>query len=501
MAPTASVPAGTEPLTNGLTDAVVSAVNKRVLPSRVRRGGPGVGQNDVDKLILDTIEREQEAAIIPETTKFILTTDSKLVPPMMDNVSTRPDLAKYFSRPEIMHSLKMQRDIQTPEFTPLSEIAAVGGRLRVRSEENIIDMSDEAYLRRHRRYEAFEKKQRRREKEKLVHEQYKLRQRLDELRGFDINAFAVSGIPQTQVETEERRKIMLETAEALDRRYATLLPPDPKRTVRRRAQSVGPTAARAQSVGPSMSRAMMADDPPPPPKTPRRRGGTPAPTIARQELHDAALYTPGSDAPPKSTKKSSKKSSKPKSSKGTTPKLTIKLPARAADAATAAATSPTSDNWQPMPAADSDPMDDTYDPESSTTVAAARVGARRMSAPNPPRKRARTSGPAPPARPSTPSVGPNGVPALILAAKRMAQPKSRRMSRLPDPFGVKMPRSVGEEREFEIPVWAQVGYEEPEDEDDEDASVNSPPKYEGVVTHGPPPGMEMDVDVEVGEIE
>ena len=53
-------------------------------------------------------------------------------------------------------------------------------------------MTDEAYLNRHRRYEAFEKKQRRREKEKLVHEQYKLRQRLDELRGFDINALTAT---------------------------------------------------------------------------------------------------------------------------------------------------------------------------------------------------------------------------------------------------------------------------------------------------------------------
>ena len=52
-----------------------------------------------------------------------------------------------------------------------------------------MDTSDAAYEKRHRKYESFEKRQRLREKEKLKHEHYKLKERIDQLRGMDTAAF------------------------------------------------------------------------------------------------------------------------------------------------------------------------------------------------------------------------------------------------------------------------------------------------------------------------
>jgi len=89
-----------------------------------------------------------------------------------------------------------------------------------------VDTSDAAYERRHRKYETFEKRQRRREKEKLQHEQYKLKERLDELRSMDVSAFAMGGL--SLADAEVKKKGMLQEAEDLDRRYAVLLPSEKK---------------------------------------------------------------------------------------------------------------------------------------------------------------------------------------------------------------------------------------------------------------------------------
>src|ERR1700735_1921502 len=55
--------------------------------------------------------------------------------------------------------------------------------------QDIADTSDAAYEKRHRKYETFEKRQRLREKEKLKHEQYKLKERMEQLRAMDGSAF------------------------------------------------------------------------------------------------------------------------------------------------------------------------------------------------------------------------------------------------------------------------------------------------------------------------
>ena len=113
------------------------------------------------------------------------------------------------------------------------------------------------YEKRHRKYEMFEKRQRLREKEKLKHEHYKLKERIDQLRAMDNSAFLAlpasdfseppDDLPGPSVQSpskqqlddfgephsttsyhegERRRKEMLEVALSLEERYRILLPPD-----------------------------------------------------------------------------------------------------------------------------------------------------------------------------------------------------------------------------------------------------------------------------------
>ena len=119
------------------------------------------------------------------------------------------------------------------------------------------ETSDAAYEKRHRKFENFEKRQRLREKEKLKHEHYKLKERIEQLRGMDGAAFmtlpasAFSPAPPGGDDNEEpptspfpamnggiyhpegerRRKEMLDIALKLEQRYTYLLPPERPRKV------------------------------------------------------------------------------------------------------------------------------------------------------------------------------------------------------------------------------------------------------------------------------
>ncbi|KAI0931572.1 hypothetical protein AcW1_001060 [Taiwanofungus camphoratus] len=241
----------------------VQTRQKRVLPSRSRRGGPGIGSCDIDVMILETLKRKRESEpLVPAGTSFLLTTNSSLVPSSSDSGTFEVELntqafGRYFEQPEVQKAYREQQIIQTPEFTQIPEDANVGGRFRPRgAEDESVDTSDATYEKRHRKYETFEKRQRLREKEKLKHEQYKLKERIEQLRGIDASAFLalpaseffdpVSTTTSTlDVDTsfgespgshihgaaaynegERRRKEMLDVASTLEERYRTLLPPD-----------------------------------------------------------------------------------------------------------------------------------------------------------------------------------------------------------------------------------------------------------------------------------
>ncbi|KAJ7109892.1 hypothetical protein C8R44DRAFT_266658 [Mycena epipterygia] len=244
-----------------LTNASSQTRQKRVLPSRSRRGGPGVGNCDVDVMILNTqLNKLESEPLIPAETLFVMKTNDTL-----ERVAKEFSSAggsglnlraheSYFERPEVLKAYREQTIIETPEYSNVSEVPSVGSRFRPRLvEENNLD-SDAVYEKRHRKYESFEKRQRLREKEKLKHEQYKLKERIEQLRAMDNSAFLAapassfsprpgmaevveedSNVPgglngnPAYHEGERRRKEMLMTAQSLEERYRVLLPPDRQR--------------------------------------------------------------------------------------------------------------------------------------------------------------------------------------------------------------------------------------------------------------------------------
>ncbi|KAH9958989.1 hypothetical protein BC827DRAFT_1216967 [Russula dissimulans] len=261
---------------------------RRIMPSRSRRGGPGLGISDVDTHILETLRRRREnEPLVPAYTQLLLTTDSARVRTFGDAAAEAdaPQLntsayERYFDQPEVIRAYREQQLIQTPEFTLLSEHEAVGGRFRPRSlDDEGIDTSDAAYEKRHRKYEAFEKRQRLREKEKLKHEHYKLKERIEQLRALEPSAFlstpesyfVASLRPplhhresdvQDGMDTpppapphnmgEWRKRQMLDVANSLDARYRTLLDTAPSRApdlpTPTPPPSAPPTALRPQRI-------------------------------------------------------------------------------------------------------------------------------------------------------------------------------------------------------------------------------------------------------------
>ncbi|KAI5997946.1 hypothetical protein EDD15DRAFT_2363786 [Pisolithus albus] len=222
-------------MADAASNSTPNSRQKRVLPSRPRRGGPGIGSCDVDLMILDAQRRRfDNEPLIPADTPFLLTTDSTFLDSSGCSSTFQQSTVarqRYFDRPDVIKAYREQQTIQTPEFTLLSEDASVGGRFRPRSsvEQVSVDISDAAYEKRHRKYETFEKRQRLREKEKLKHEQYKLKERIEQLRAMDSSAFLALPASSFSIPHEKDHTAdMLEAALMLEERYRTLLPSDKK---------------------------------------------------------------------------------------------------------------------------------------------------------------------------------------------------------------------------------------------------------------------------------
>ncbi|KDQ15620.1 hypothetical protein BOTBODRAFT_54513 [Botryobasidium botryosum FD-172 SS1] len=219
-----------ERVTSGSADPNVSekekdpkaTEKKRVLPSRASRWAGNVlgpGSSVVDEMILDAQKRAAaNKPILPNSAVFLLTTDSSAVA----STSEVP-YASVFDAPTVQNVCKAKEIIQTPEFTLMPEDGTVGSRLRARRAEESSDTSDAVYINRHRKYETFEKRQRLREKEKLIHERYKLKERIEQLRSMEARTFGGG------TEGEAKRRAMLRDAEELERRYDLLLPPEPRK--------------------------------------------------------------------------------------------------------------------------------------------------------------------------------------------------------------------------------------------------------------------------------
>ncbi|KAH6917053.1 hypothetical protein BKA70DRAFT_1555628 [Coprinopsis sp. MPI-PUGE-AT-0042] len=230
---------------------------KRQLPSRNRRPTAATVGGDVDITILEASKVKDFDGILEPSQRFLGTTNADLGKSSEDrsHVVNTVQTDGYFTRPESIRSYREQIIIQTPEVIDLSEAPSASTRTRVKAsiEQTPIDSytADAAYERRHRKYDAFEKRIKAREKEKLQHEHYKLKERIEQLRAIDGSAFLslpasyfppipgqapegdYTSVPGASLngatalnEGERRRDEMLKTALSLDDRYRQLLPPE-----------------------------------------------------------------------------------------------------------------------------------------------------------------------------------------------------------------------------------------------------------------------------------
>ncbi|OAX40058.1 hypothetical protein K503DRAFT_864912 [Rhizopogon vinicolor AM-OR11-026] len=428
---------------------------KRVLPSRSRRGGPGIGSCDVDLMILDAQRRRFEnEPLIPADAQFLLTTDSTLVPQPSSftgfGLNSHAN-QRYFDRPDVIQAYREQQIIQTPEFTNLPEDASVGGRFRPRVSAEIpesVDTSDTVYEKRHRKYETFEKRQRLREKEKLKHEQYKLKERIEQLRAMDGSAFL--GLPDASFpvlpgavqdedghyeshpgasvngavvynEGDRRRQEMLEIASKLEERYRTLLPSekksyfDQKKASRQGSVLIHPsTEIRPQEESIVNGRLSEVTVPPKAstslvlkikvPKQSRSVSVTPLPKPITRPL-----------------------SSSPSKSKSYSPAKPISR---------ASSDTESVESERPRKRARPSHPDQTYSPSSTPEHAP---------------------------RPSYPGPAPKPEPCVLMqaAVRNSSAPSARKTHRHVTAFGTKVPQEIEVVRDFKLPEWiipAQLDY-------------------------------------------
>jgi hypothetical protein len=80
--------------------------------------------------------------LFPPATKFLLTTNTALIPSSSGEGSADIELniqayGRYFERPEVQKACRDQELIQTPEYTQLPDEALVGGRFRPRNSDEV----------------------------------------------------------------------------------------------------------------------------------------------------------------------------------------------------------------------------------------------------------------------------------------------------------------------------------------------------------------------------
>lgn len=419
------------------------------------------------------------------------------------------------------------------------------------------DTSDAAYEKRHRKYETFEKRQRLREKEKLKHEQYKLKERIDQLRAMDTSAFLAlpaskfSGaahagehdeadtglldLPGAHVngaaaynEGERRRKEMLEIAHILEDRYKTLLPRDRKWAEKKEKGKRESLSAR-QSIEPAgesdpesepgpepyeESSAeeddLFADDEPETPAPPE-----PEPEVLSRNDSDGESEV---DFEARDKERSKKL------------KLRIRFPPRQSNLSTPTHTlviSPSKKGTKakgiiqtklpflPLP---------VPPPKTTPTKAHAGRGANgRFTAYSlhsgaedefdgsasrgPPKKRARNAASAPRAHSPAPSRHSHGssskVPcALMVSAMRTAAaPSARKTHRHVTAFGVRVPQELEEIRDYELPAWltsdesdeGDYGYSQYDGASATHSYVAPSERWQSV-PHDMPPSVPLDED-------
>lgn len=343
-----------------------------------------------------------------------------------------------------------------------------------------MDTSDAAYEKRHRKYESFEKRQRLREKEKLKHEQYKLKERIEQLRAMETTAFlalpasnfseppkvpheeehddsdmGVGELPGSHVngaaaynEGERRRREMLEVAESLEERYRVLLPPDRKwlekkeRLEREKREKASATASVEPHPHEDAEDEEVEEEPP--------RASVSAPIPSRRHESDESEVELDARDHDRSRKLKLRIPPRPPSSAQAEPRRKWKKPHHNATI------SLPGENGKPVIRA----SDGRFLSKEKRMAAAAGE-----SISVPPRKRPRTSHVDTDMTSPTKSVssadGPyhrNRQPCVLMvsAMRNAAAQNVRKTHRHVTAFGVRVPQELEDVHDFEVPRWLNI---------------------------------------------
>jgi hypothetical protein len=384
-----------------------------------------------------------------------------------------------------------------------------------------VDTSDIAYEKRHRKYETFEKRQRLREKEKLKYEQYKLKERIEQLRAMDSPAFLtlpaskfseppdvphtdehsetdrdLADLPGAHVngaaaynEGERRRQEMLDIAQALEARYRVLLPPD-RKWAKKKEKAMRDSIQSRESdnstfdttdEAPSLHEVeLLVDDIPvpstssdPEPESIQESGGeSEMDTDAREEerkglrlrikfpsrVSISTRHTSGHDKFPKS-------------------KATIQtlLPFAPVSTPSVTMTPPTSSIGRGT----NGRFVAKHKFQSTELV----VNGLESISHSPAKKRLRPSSPVSPAASRHSHTSSTRTPCLLMiaATRNATAPTARKTHRHVTAFGARVPQELEEVRDYELPVWITSEEEDSENEQFEDAASPSQGWTEGMV--------------------
>ncbi|CAO1613983.1 unnamed protein product [Jaminaea pallidilutea] len=158
---------------------------KRVLPARLRRVSALLGGDTLEDW--GVAEAPATHRYLPDSTVFVLSERTEHLSkaheasPSQDRVI---DASAFFADPDVARACREKAQIETPDYK-LRDDSSQMGKTRggaLRSEE---DTSDAAYERRHRRPDNLEKKQRRMEKERLLRDRQRLKDRIEQLKTAD----------------------------------------------------------------------------------------------------------------------------------------------------------------------------------------------------------------------------------------------------------------------------------------------------------------------------
>ncbi|PWN51998.1 hypothetical protein IE53DRAFT_361131 [Violaceomyces palustris] len=159
---------------------------RRTMPARLRRVSSLLAGSTLEEELLDTQERMGDnKVLLPPDTKLVLSN----IPAVRSRAYLVEDAApsaeaamSVFADAQVARACRATATIETPDFCLRDDTEMMGKTRNLRNEE---DTSDAEYERRHRRPDNLEKKQRRMEKERLVRDRQKLKERIEQLKSVD----------------------------------------------------------------------------------------------------------------------------------------------------------------------------------------------------------------------------------------------------------------------------------------------------------------------------